>query len=210
MASSDWEVLVNSNISHSLVDTLGLVGMDQNYCWNVRTTTSPGKFAVRNITVGEHKNGDLVTNLKVRCLVRKTHNDAMPFIFLRGGNAGNTAAYKLALRGDNKLALYRENLDGTFSTTAIAISTDTFAINTTHHFEFLTYSQPNHDTFIEAYVGDMNQDPYQQEQWTPVFKTMIFYSDTPILAGWCGFGHYSATVNANSYFDLYEVYEEQV
>jgi hypothetical protein len=214
MASSDWNVLKATNVSHSLVDTLGL-DMDQNYCWMVRTTLNPGVFSVRNIsdligTAGLFTNGNSHTNLKIRALVRKNSESAVPFLSMRGGNVSTSQGYKLAWRQDGKFALYKEQLEGTFSSTPLLISADTYEINTTHHIEFSTFSQPNGDTFIEAYYGDRPVDPYQEEQWTPIFKTMIFYSDTPILSGYCGFGHYGVAGGAFSYFDLFEVYGEQV
>jgi hypothetical protein len=214
MASSDWEVLKATNVSHSLVDTLGL-DMDQNYCWNVRTTLNPGIFVVRNVsnligTAGLYTNGDSHTNLKIRALMRKNADTAVPFLFLRGGNASTTQGYKFALRQDGKFALYKETLEGNFGTTPLLISAQTYTINTTHHVELSTYSQPNGDTFIEAYYGDRPSDPYETEQWDPIFKTMIFYSDSPILSGYCGFGHYGVASGAYSYFDLFEVYGEQI
>lgn len=209
MASSDWSTLIANNVSHSLVDTLGL-DMDQNYCWNVRTTLNPGHFATRNITVGQHLNGDSHSNLKIRALLRKNAEQATPFMFLRSGDASNTNAYKLGLRADGKFALYHEQIDANFATTPLLISQDTYAINTTHHIEFLAYSQSNGDTFLEAYYGDRNTDPYVGESWDVIFKTMIFYSDSPILAGYVGFGHYGTLAGAYSYIDLFEVYEEQV
>lgn len=216
MASSDWLVVRQQNISHSLVDTLGL-DMDQNYCWNVRTTLNPAVFAVKNTTVGVHANGDNHTNLKIRALVRKNHIDAIPFLFLRADTSSNSdpaaynvSAYKLALRSSGHFALYKENLDGNFTTTPILVSQSTYPIDTTHHIEFSTYSQPNGDCFIEAYYGNRDGDAYQQETWTPIFKTMIFYSDNPINKGYSGFGHFGSTIGAYSWFDLFEVYEEQV
>lgn len=214
MASSDWSVMKATNISNSLVDTLGL-DCDQNYCWNVRTTLNPGVFAVKNVsnligTDGLYQNGDGHTNLQIRALVRRNSTSAMPFLFLRGGNTSTTNGYKLALRQDGKFGLYMETLEGSFTSTPILISTATFSISTTYHIQFSTYSQPNGDTFIEAYIGDRPVDPYATEQWTAIFKTMLFYSDAPILSGYCGFGHYGVASGAYSYFDLFEVYGEQV
>jgi hypothetical protein len=214
MASSDWNVLVSTNISHSLVDTLGL-DMDQNYCWNVRTTLNPAVFAVKNVspligTAGLKTNGDGHTNLKIRALIRKNAVEAIPFLYLRGGATSNTNGYKLAFRASGHLALYKELLDSNFSTTPILVSQNTYSINTTHHIELSTYSQPNGDCFIEAYYGNRDGDPYNPETWTPIFKTMIFYSDNPINQGYCGFGHYGTLIGAYSWFDLFEVYEEQV
>lgn len=214
MASTDWVTIKNTNVSYSLVDTLGL-DMDQNYCWNVRTTSAttnaPATFATYNTTIGSHLNLDSTpkTNLKLRCLMRKNAVEAHPFLFLRA--AGTSApsstsnAYKLTLRQSGHFALYKETIEGNFSTTPILVSGSTYSINTTHHIEFSVYSQTNGDTFIEAYYGD--RSPY--ETWTPIFKTMIFYSDTPIYSGFCGFGQYSTATNANSYFDLFEAYEER-
>lgn len=215
MATSDWTVLRANNVSHSLIDTLGL-DMDQNYCWNVRTTTNPGTFIAQNTLVGEHvdtkPSPGPFSNMKVRCLIRKNAAEAIPFLFLRGGTAYNSDGYKLALRQDGKFALYKEHLDIAFSSTPLLISAETFAINTTHHIEFSIYSQPNGDTFIEAYKGDRANvsDPYATEGWMPIFKTMVFYNEPPIFRGYCGFGHYGVLANAYSYFDLFEVYEELV
>ena len=78
MASTDWSTtsFKVQNVSYSLVDTLGL-DMDQNYCWNVRTTaastTAPAYFSVFNSTIGVFQNTDTTpkTNLKLRALMRK-------------------------------------------------------------------------------------------------------------------------------------------
>jgi hypothetical protein len=219
MASSDWVTLAHTNVSYSLVDTLGL-DMDQNYCWNVRTSTastsSPATFVTYNTTIGPHANTDTTpkSNIKLRALMRKNANEAVPFLFLRASAAvtnpvtpplSNAQCYKLALRSSGNFALYKESIDGNFSSTPILVSNSTYQNNTTHHVEFSVYSQTNGDTFIEAYYGDRSS----YESWTPIFKTMIFYSDNPIYYGYCGFGHYSTATGANSYFDLFEAYEER-
>jgi len=230
MASTDWKVLTSlTGISHSLVDTLGLVGMEGSYVWNVRTTANGGSYFIsKNISnlVGTAgiktkacQDNSLVTNLKIRCLVRRTDANAIPFLFLRGGteaNATNSPAYKFAfttIGNTGKFALYKESLEGSFTTPPIAVSSSltSYSVNTTYWVEFLIYSQDNHDTFIEAYLlpmdGNGAPDPYGTP--TTLFKTMIFYSDSPILTGYCGFGHYGSTVNSNSFFDMFEVYQEQ-
>lgn len=222
MASADWVNVVSTNAGYSLVDTLGL-DMDQNYCWNIRSTGTNSVFATRNIkdvlctsasvalndpSLLEPKvNDNGHTNFKLRALMKKRQDEAHPFLFLRAnGKTSSSLAYKFVHRLDGKFALYKETIDGNFTTTPLLVSSSVYTTSATYEIEFLTYSQPNNDTFIEAWLGD--RDPYTP--FVPIFKTMIFGSDNPILSGWCGFGSYSSISGTHSYFDLFEVYEEQL